>query len=92
MSLAEPYPGLDEFLAAIGIAGQRLASIEASEGAAGNISIFIGWPIEVRRHLSTIEHLTLPIPLQPWLVKQSSLAAQAAYGIFIPTRPQTWEQ
>ena len=49
MSLPEPYPDLNELLATIGEAGVRLSGIEASEGAAGNISIYIGWPIEVRR-------------------------------------------
>ncbi|MBN9391589.1 MAG: class II aldolase/adducin family protein [Chloroflexi bacterium] len=62
MSLTEPFPDLDEFLVAIGIAGQRLASIEASEGAAGNISILIGWPIEVRRRFPIAEPIELPLP------------------------------
>ena len=62
MSLPQPFPDLDEFLVAIGIAGQRLASIEASEGAAGNISVFIGWPIEVRRRFPTAEPIKLPLP------------------------------
>src|SRR5690349_10651309 len=62
MSLSEPYPDLEEFLIAMGIAGQRLASIEASEGAAGNISLYIGWPIEVRRQFPTAEEIKLPLP------------------------------
>ena len=41
MALPEPYPDLDELLVSIGEAGQRLSSIEASEGAAGNISVMI---------------------------------------------------
>jgi rhamnulose-1-phosphate aldolase len=37
--LSEPYPGLDDMLIMMGEAGRHLAEIEASEGAAGNISV-----------------------------------------------------
>lgn len=60
MALQPPYPDLDEFLATIGVAGQRVSAIDASEGAAGNISLFIGWPLEVRRRFPNGEPLTLP--------------------------------
>ena len=62
MALEQPYPDLDELLASIGEAGVRLSSIEASEGAAGNISIYIGWPVEVRRRFPLVEDLELPQP------------------------------
>lgn len=62
MPLPEPYPDLDELIATIGEAGQRLSGIEASEGAAGNISIFIGWPIEVRRRFPLSQEIELPQP------------------------------
>jgi rhamnulose-1-phosphate aldolase len=62
MSIPKPYPDLDEFLVALGEAGQRLAAIEASEGAAGNMSIYIGWPIEVRRVFPLVEAIDLPLP------------------------------
>lgn len=62
MSLPEPYPDLNELLATIGEAGVRLSGIEASEGAAGNISIYIGWPIEVRRLFPLAEQIELPQP------------------------------
>src|SRR5215213_8072461 len=62
MSLDLPYPDLDELLVSIGEAGQRLAGIEASEGAAGNMSIYVGWPIEVRRCFPMGEHIDLPLP------------------------------
>jgi rhamnulose-1-phosphate aldolase len=61
MSLPEPYPDLDEVLVSIGEAGMRLSSIEASEGAAGNISVYIGWPIEVRRLFPLSEKMELPL-------------------------------
>jgi rhamnulose-1-phosphate aldolase len=47
----------------IGAAGQRLGSIDASEGAAGNISMFIGWPLEVRRRFPQGEPFELPLPV-----------------------------
>ena len=39
MAVEPPYPELDEFLSAIGVAGQRVSELAASEGAAGSISI-----------------------------------------------------
>jgi rhamnulose-1-phosphate aldolase len=62
MPLPEPYPDLDEILATIGEAGQRLSGIEATEGAAGNISVYIGWPLEVRRRFPLVTPLDLPQP------------------------------
>jgi rhamnulose-1-phosphate aldolase len=62
MSLREPYPDLDELLVSIGEAGLRLSSIEASEGAAGNISMYIGWACEVRRLFPLSEKVELPLP------------------------------
>lgn len=61
MSLPEPYPDLDELLVSIGEAGSRLSSIEATEGAAGNISMYIGWAIEVRRLFPLAEKMELPL-------------------------------
>jgi hypothetical protein len=43
-----PYPDLDELLTLIGEAGHRLSEIDASEGAAGNISVYLGWEIASR--------------------------------------------
>ncbi len=60
MSIEAPYPDLDEFLVAIGEAGERLSEIEASEGAAGNISVYLGWPVEVRRKFPLVEDIELP--------------------------------
>jgi rhamnulose-1-phosphate aldolase len=62
MALEPPFPELDEFLAAIGAAGQRASEGAASEGAAGNISICIGWPIEVRRRFPIAQPFELPLP------------------------------
>jgi rhamnulose-1-phosphate aldolase len=60
MPLDEPYPELEELLTAIGEAGQRVSDIDASAGAAGNISLFVGWPVEVRRRFPVVEQIALP--------------------------------
>jgi rhamnulose-1-phosphate aldolase len=59
--IEQPYPELEELLVAIGEAGLRLSEIEASEGSAGNISVYIGWPIETRRRFSNQDKLEFPI-------------------------------
>ena len=74
MSLDAPYPDLEEFLQAVGDAGYRLSEIEASEGAAGNISIFLGWPIDPRRKFPIEEAFTLP-----------EAAPELANGMFVVT-------
>jgi rhamnulose-1-phosphate aldolase len=62
MPLNEPFPELDELLASMGEGGRRIAAIDAGEGAAGNISVSIGWPIEVRRRFPHPEPIELPVP------------------------------
>lgn len=62
MSIEAPFPKFEEILVSIGEAGRRLSEIEASEGTAGNISVFIGWPVEPRREFSLEEPLSLPQP------------------------------
>jgi rhamnulose-1-phosphate aldolase len=57
-----PFPELDDLIGSIGEAGQRLAEIEASEGAAGNISVMIGWPIDLKRRFPLVESIQLPLP------------------------------
>ena len=58
-----PYPELDDLLTMIGEAGRHLSEIEASEGAAGNISVCIRWPIEVRTRFPVMEEIELPQPV-----------------------------
>lgn len=55
-----PYPELDDLLTQIGEAGQRLSHIDASEGAAGNISVYIGWQVEPRNRFPLVEKIELP--------------------------------
>jgi rhamnulose-1-phosphate aldolase len=62
MALIEPFPSLDDILLSIGEGGRRVASIDAGEGAAGNISVCIGWPIEVRGRFPNAEPIELPVP------------------------------
>ena len=54
------YPTLDEQLTMMGEAGRHMANIEASEGAAGNISICMRWPVELRHRFPMVEDIQLP--------------------------------
>ncbi len=58
--LEAPYPELNELLVLIGEAGNRMSEIEATEGAAGNISLYIGWSLDPRRTFPNAE--TIPLP------------------------------
>ena len=61
MSIDAPYPDLDELVSSIGDAGSRLSEIGASEGAAGNISICLGWHVDPRRKFPIVEKIKLPL-------------------------------
>ncbi len=61
MTIPPPYPELDELLTMVGEAGYRLSEIDATEGAAGNISVYIGWTVEPRRWFPQLETITLPV-------------------------------
>jgi rhamnulose-1-phosphate aldolase len=58
-----PYPELDELLEMMGEAGKRLSEIEACEGAAGNISICVRWPVDPSSRFPLIEEIELPRPV-----------------------------
>jgi rhamnulose-1-phosphate aldolase len=60
--LESPYPELEDLLAMMGEAGSHLAAIGACEGAAGNISICLRWPIDPRRLFPVISPIDLPQP------------------------------
>jgi rhamnulose-1-phosphate aldolase len=60
VSVQPPYPELEELLVAIGEAGDRLSQIEAIEGSAGNISVYLGWQVDPRRKFPLIETIDLP--------------------------------
>jgi rhamnulose-1-phosphate aldolase len=61
--LEAPYPELDDLLIMMGDAGRHLAEIEASEGAAGNISVCLRWPVELRTRFPLIEEIELQQPV-----------------------------
>lgn len=61
--IQEPYPELDDLLTMMGEAGRHLAEIEASEGAAGNISVCLRWNIEPRTRFPVIDGIELPQPV-----------------------------
>jgi rhamnulose-1-phosphate aldolase len=58
-----PYPELNDLLIMMGEAGKHLADIEASEGAAGNISICARWQIEPRNYFPVVDEIELPQPV-----------------------------
>jgi rhamnulose-1-phosphate aldolase len=55
-----PFPEIDDILDLMGKAGRRLSEIDASEGSAGNISVYTGWPIDPRSRFPQIEEIRLP--------------------------------
>lgn len=58
--LEAPYPTLDEFLTMLGDAGLRLDNMHACEGAAGNISICLRWPVDLSTHFPLTNEIELP--------------------------------
>jgi rhamnulose-1-phosphate aldolase len=62
MPVTAPYPELDEILASMGVAGSRISEIDAGEAGAGNISVQLGWDVEVRRRFPLEEQIELPLP------------------------------
>ncbi|WP_227589873.1 class II aldolase/adducin family protein [Demequina pelophila] len=62
MTIEKPKPTLDEMIAQIGECGYRICEIDASEAGAGNISVYMGWDVEVRRHFPNAEEIELPVP------------------------------
>jgi len=63
MAIETPYPELEELLTLVGEAGRRLSEMDASEGAAGNISVFMGWPIDPRPRFPLVETIEMPLPM-----------------------------
>jgi rhamnulose-1-phosphate aldolase len=55
-----PFPDISEIMNLFGEAGQRLSEIDASEGAAGNMSVYLGWQIDPRRQFPIEEIIQLP--------------------------------
>ncbi|MDR3709663.1 MAG: class II aldolase/adducin family protein [Capsulimonadaceae bacterium] len=61
MPLTEPFPSLSDITRLIGEAGKRLVQIGACEGAAGNISVFMGWEAYIERDFPRVAQYDLPI-------------------------------
>jgi rhamnulose-1-phosphate aldolase len=58
-----PFPELDDLLVLMGEAGKRMSDIDASEGAAGNISVCLRWTIEPRSRFPLMDTIELPQPV-----------------------------
>ena len=54
-------PALDDLLAALGEAGARMSALGASEGAAGNVSVYVAGPLDVPARFPDTAPLTLPV-------------------------------
>jgi rhamnulose-1-phosphate aldolase len=63
MMLQTPRPELDDLLKMMGAAGKHLSEIGATEGAAGNISICLRWPIDLSAYFTIIDEINLPQPV-----------------------------
>jgi rhamnulose-1-phosphate aldolase len=61
MTLIAPFPDLDDLLESMGEGGARISDIGASEGGAGNISVCLGWDVELRRRFPNQEEMELPL-------------------------------
>jgi rhamnulose-1-phosphate aldolase len=46
----------------MGQAGSRVAGFDGAEGAAGNISVFTAWPLELEGRFPNVEEVSLPVP------------------------------
>lgn len=62
MSSSHQKYALEDIIAEMGDAGKRLCEIEAAEGAAGNISAYLGWPTDPRAIFPNEETIQLPQP------------------------------
>lgn len=62
MTIAEPHPELDELLRSMGAGGRRISEIDASEAGAGNISVLVGWDVELSERFPERAEITLPLP------------------------------
>ncbi len=58
--LTPPYPELEDLLHMMGQAGKHLAEIEASEAAAGNISICLRWSVDPSSLFPVLSEIDLP--------------------------------
>jgi rhamnulose-1-phosphate aldolase len=61
--LNPPYPELDDLLQMMGQAGKHLSEIDACEGAAGNLSICLRWPMELQTLFPVVSEIVLPQPV-----------------------------
>ena len=58
-----PYPELDDLIKMMGEAGKRLSEIDACEASAGNISIFLHWPIDLLTRFPLLDEIKFPQPV-----------------------------
>jgi rhamnulose-1-phosphate aldolase len=57
-----PVRSVSEILEGIGEAGSRVAGFDGAEGAAGNISIFTSYALDLENRFTISEEIELPVP------------------------------
>lgn len=63
MTSPHPRPSLEELIDELGEVGAHLAAMGAAEGAAGNLSLYLGWPVDPRPLFPDEELIELPQPV-----------------------------
>ncbi|MBT0773542.1 class II aldolase/adducin family protein [Kineosporia sp. J2-2] len=56
------HPSLDDIITSMGVAGHRICEIDASEAGAGNISVYLGWDVDLDERFPIAEEIVLPLP------------------------------
>ncbi|MHC3469454.1 class II aldolase/adducin family protein [Streptomyces sp. 7R007] len=62
MPTTTPLPDLDGLLSGMGAAGSRISDIDAGEAAAGNISVYVGWDLDLADAFPRSDDIALPLP------------------------------
>jgi rhamnulose-1-phosphate aldolase len=60
MPVSPPFPDVEALMVLMGQAGRRLAEVDASEGAAGNISVYMTWQLAPETVFPNAENIKLP--------------------------------
>jgi hypothetical protein len=87
MTNQPPRPGLDALVDSIGVAAERLDAIQATEGAAGNISIGVCWPLDLAARFTARDAGWPPFGATRRRTSASSSSTRAArQPLFTPHR------
>lgn len=83
------HPGLSELLEELGSAGYRMEKMGASEGGAGNLSVFVGWELEPGDTFPLRSEISLPVEI-PELAGKAFLVTGSGQRLGeVHDRPET---